>query len=59
MEPVEVQEAETKDHQGHYDQEEVTPTQVTTGPTMDMVVAVGKIRHGDQSQRHRLIPKWG
>ena len=55
---VEAKEAETKDHQGHHHQEEVTPTQVTTGLMMDMVVAVDMARRGDRSAGHKSTPKW-
>ena len=52
MELVEAKGVETKDHRDHDHQEEVTPTRVTTGPMMDMVVAVDKVHHGDRSEGH-------
>ena len=58
MGPAGVKEAETKYHRGHHHQDEVTPTEVTTGLIMDMVVAVAQARRGDRSVGHQSTPKW-
>ena len=48
---------ETRNRQDHHPRE-TTLIPATMGPITDKVEAVDKAHRGDQSERHRSIPKW-